>query len=142
MIEDGNIAIEAARAAALTAGKFSPLNTVIGLGILSFVAMILKHTIASRKTKIAEDESGRAGLVALVTTLQGQVERMDAQLRASNGRIEALEAERGRDHRLIIELMGQLNRTQAAAIRNSNNLSPELARALGSLDTIEGTGHA
>ncbi len=116
-----------------TATSFSPLNTSLLAVAIGMLGLILRHQIAARKVKIEEDNSDRQGLSALVALLQGQVQRMDERLTSANDRIATLESERDRDHRLIIELFGQLSRNQAAAILDSNNVSPQLRRAMESL---------
>lgn len=133
--------IDAARKGAMAAGQFSPLNTVLLTVAIGILGMILNFQIKSRQTKISEDESAhklkaaeangeRAGLHELIRTLQGQIKIMGDQMTAQQGRIDTLEAERDQDHRLIIELMGHMNRTQGVAILGSNNLSPAMRRSL------------
>lgn len=125
-------AIAAAREGAKIAGQYSPLNTVMLTVAIGLLGLILTHLRLSRKIAIDEEVADRAGWGQLIQTLQGQVERMEKQLHAASERITTLEEEKQQDHRLIIELLGQMNRSQAVTILGSNNLSPTLRRAFES----------
>lgn len=129
-------AISAAREGAKIAGQYSPLNTLLLTVAIGLLGLILNHIRLSRKITIDETVADRAGWGQLIQTLQGQVERMENQITAANKRIETLEEEKQQDHRLIIELLGQMNRSQATVILGSNNLSPTLRRAFES--TLKG----
>lgn len=112
------------------------VSTAALLGLCEFARRLW---VQNRQLKLAENKDDREGYGSLIATLQGQVDRMDRQLQAANERIGQLEVEKDKERRLVLELLRQLNRTQAASIMAAKDVSPELKRALEStLAGIEG----
>lgn len=105
------------------------VSTAALLGLCEFARRLW---VQNRQLKLAENKDDREGWGKIIETLQGQVDRMERQLSAANDRIEQLEREKDQGHRLALELLRQLNRTQAASLIASKDVSPELRRALES----------
>lgn len=102
------------------------LSTGALLGLLGLAARLW---VQNRRLTMTAKIEDRQGYGKLIETLTNEVERLSK-------RVVALEQGKDRDHRLILELIGQLNRTQAVAIMGSQNLSPELRSAMESVMTI------
>jgi hypothetical protein len=81
--------------------------------------------IQNRRLSMQAKVEDRQGYGTLITTLTSEVERLA-------NRVETLEESEAKNHRLILELLGQLNRSQAVAIMGSQNLTPELRSAMES----------
>lgn len=101
------------------------------LAALLKVGSPLARTLTDYLVKMAdirrqEKRDNREGYGILVSTLNQQVLTLTQ-------RVEQLSAWREKDHKLIISLLGQLNRSQAAAILSATDpesLSPEISSML------------
>lgn len=118
-------------------------------GQLGLLALASKLFVDNRKLRLAEKSSDhdhdlqikqtdRDGWVELIKLLQGQVARMDEELQKANARIRLLEDERQEEHALVLQLVKQLNRTQAVELLASTNLSPAMRRAMISTLQLDG----
>lgn len=96
------------------------ISTGALIGLLGFAS---RMWVQNRKLRMQEKVEDRQGYGTLI-------EAMTARLESQDKRIADLEKNRDQDHRLIIELLGQLHRNQAVAILGSQNVSPELRPAL------------
>lgn len=98
------------------------------LGLLTFAGRLW---IQNRRLRMQEKIEDRQGYGKLIETMGREIDRLTA-------RVASLETENERDHRLLLELLGQMNRTQAVAILSSNNLSPALRKALeGTMGVVQ-----
>lgn len=98
------------------------ISTGALLGLLGYAAKLqLQNRTLSMQSKV-EDRQGYGALI----------ESLTKRLTEQDERIDQLEQGRDKDHRLIVTLLGQLNRNQAAAILTSQQVSPELRAALES----------
>jgi predicted RNase H-like nuclease (RuvC/YqgF family) len=113
------------------------ISTGALLGLLTFAA---RYLIQNRKLRMQEKIDDRQGFGTLIERLEANIERLERKLSEAEGRIKTLEAEREGEHKLILELIRQTNRTQAASILASNSVSPAIRRALESTISPEQTG--
>lgn len=107
----------------------STIETIRGwasTGALGGLLGIASHLwLKNRKLSMQSRVEDRQGYGVLIESLTKRLTEQDE-------RILQLEQGRDKDHRLIVTLLGQLNRNQAAAILTSQQVSPELRAALES----------
>lgn len=112
----------------------TPLEIIRGWistgALIGLLTLASRLWVQNRRLTMQGKVDDRQGFGALIDALTKDIDRLRA-------RVETLETEKDRDHRLIMELLGQLNRTQAASILASQNISPELR---GAMDAIVGLG--
>jgi len=96
------------------------ISTGALIGLLTLASRLwLQNRKLSMQAKI-EDRQGFGTLI----------DSMSAEVRRLSERVAELERGKEHDHKLIIELLAQLNRNQAVAILASQNVSDELRPAL------------
>lgn len=91
--------------------------------LIGLLTLASRLWLQNRKLSMQSRVEDRQGYGVLIESLTKRLSEQDE-------RIELLEQGRDKDHRLIITLLGQLNRNQAAAIMASQQVSPELRAAL------------
>lgn len=96
------------------------ISTGALLGCLTFASRLW---LQNRRLTMQSKVEDRQGFGTLIDGMGKRLERQDQ-------RIAELEKGRDNDHRLIIALLGQLNRNQAVAILATQTISPELRPAL------------
>lgn len=116
-----NPTIEAIRAW-ISTGALLGLLGLAGRLYLQNRRLTLASKAGDRRAKVED----RQGYGALIETLTKEVTRLSE-------RVETLEKGKEQDHRLILELVGQLNRNQAVAILSSQNVSSELRQMMDGL---------
>lgn len=98
-------------------------------GWVSTGALIGLLTLASRLWL----QNRKLSMQAKIDDRQGYgsiIDHMAKEIGRLSDRVDELERGKDMDHKLIIGLLAQLNRNQAAAILASQNVSPELRAAL------------
>lgn len=107
---------------------------LLNAGVLTaLIGLYLRHRIAARKLALQGRVEDRQGYGDLITMLNGQVSALLT-------RVQTLEEGRDRDHRLILSLLHQVNRTQVGAILadiGPDGVSPEISSMFNSLMAIE-----
>lgn len=99
------------------------ISTGALVGLLTLAARLwIQNRRLSMQSKV-EDRQGYGSLI----------ESMSKRIESQDERIAGLERGRDKDHRLIVALVGQLNRNQALAIITSADVSDELRPALESV---------
>lgn len=92
------------------------------LGLLTLASRLWLQNRKLRMQEKIDDRQGYGGLI----------EAQGKELARLATRVETLETEREGQHKLIVELLQQTNRTQAIAILARNDVSPQLRIALES----------
>lgn len=93
--------------------------------IVALLGIAARLWVSNRKLRMQEKIEDRQGYGKLIEAMGKEIDRLSK-------RVATLETEKERDHRLLLELLTQMNRSQAVAILASSNLSPELRKALES----------
>lgn len=96
------------------------ISTGALIGLLTLASRLW---LQNRKLSMQAKSDDRQGFGTLIDQMSKRMEKQDA-------RIAELEKGRDNDHRLIIALLGQLNRNQAVAILATQTVSEELRPAL------------
>ena len=103
------------------------ISTGALIGLLTLASRLW---IQNRKLRMQEKIDDRQGFGELINAMNVEMARLRT-------RVETLERERDGEHKLIVELLRQTNRTQAVTILGRADVSPELRRAMET--TISGT---
>lgn len=96
------------------------ISTGALIGLLTLASRLW---LQNRKLSMQAKGEDRQGYGTLIDSLSRRLQRQD-------DRIAELEKGRDSDHKLIIALLGQLNRNQAVAILATQTVSEELRPAL------------
>jgi len=138
-----NTAIEAARAGAIASGQFSPLNTAILTVAIGLLGMILRFQIANRKLSIGVNGEVRKEILDQLNALRGDNDGLREEIRTLRRENDALRDEVRGLHGVIDGMRREGLTAHISAQRvvaDALPHSPEMARAMRSLDNIQGTG--
>jgi len=138
-----NAAIEAARAGAIASGQFSPLNTAILTVAIGLLGMILRFQIANRKLSIGVNGEVRKEILDQLNALRGDNDGLREEIRTLRRENDALRDEVRGLHGVIDGMRREGLTAHISAQRvvaDALPQSPEMARAMRSLDNIQGTG--
>jgi ABC-type sugar transport system substrate-binding protein len=91
--------------------------------LVALVGYAAKLQLQNRKLTMQSKVEDRQGFGTLIDSMSAEVRRLSE-------RVADLERGKEADHKLIIQLLAQLNRNQAVAILASHNVSDELRPAL------------
>lgn len=114
---------------------------LLNAGVLTaLIGLYLRHRIAAKKLALQGRVEDRQGYGELIILLNGQVTGLLDRVEKLEEQNHKLIEGRDRDHRLILSLLNQVNRTQIGAIladMGPEGVSPEISTMFNSLMAIE-----